>query len=67
MPIGMTAKNHKSALNIVEREYLRALRPELRRAIQGGEPERAAAFARAIARLERKRKATQEGATDAGK
>ena len=51
----MTAKNHKSVLNIVEREYLKALRPELRRAIESGEPERAATFAKAIARLQRKR------------
>jgi len=50
----------KAKLNIVEREYLKALRPELRRAIESGEPERAATFAKAIARLQRKRLAGKQ-------
>ena len=51
----MTAKNHKSVLDIADREYLKALKPELRRAIESGDVERAATYAKAIARLHRKR------------
>jgi len=53
------------ALTIVEREYLRLLEPELKAAIDNGEPDRAACFAKAIARL--RRKANQREAKDAGK
>ena len=54
-PISMSTRKRDAGLSIVEREYLRLLRPELRRAIKEGEPERAASFAKEIARLERKR------------
>jgi hypothetical protein len=39
---------------MVETEYLRLLEPELRAAIENGEPDRAASFAKEIARLRRK-------------
>lgn len=44
------------SLSLVEREYLRLLKPELHKAIEAGEPERAASFAKEIARLRRKAK-----------
>lgn len=48
-------KKRITRLSVVEREYLKALKPELRAAIRDGLPERAATFAKAIARLERKK------------
>lgn len=42
------------SLTMVETEYLRLLKPELEAAIENGEPERAASFAKEIARLRRK-------------
>ncbi len=44
------------ALTILDREYLRLLKPELAAAIRDGEPERAASFAKALAKLRRKEK-----------
>jgi hypothetical protein len=41
-------------LTVVDREYLKLLRPELATAIRNGEPDRAASLARAIAKLRRK-------------
>ncbi len=60
-PIGMS-------LSLVEREYLRLLKPELHKAIEAGEPDRAASFAKEIARLQRKAKRANESkaATDRG-
>ena len=45
---------HKG-LTIVEKEYLKLLKPELRRAIREGDLQRAASFAKEIARLQRKK------------
>jgi len=42
------------ALSVVEREYLKLLKPELAQAIQSGDPNRAATFARELAKLRRK-------------
>ena len=42
-------------LTIVEKEYLKLLKPELADAIRSGEPERAASFAKELARLQRKK------------
>jgi len=56
--------NRKTRLSIVEREYLKALKPELRAAIKDGLPERAASFAKAIARLERKKLRCSGGQPD---
>ncbi len=39
---------------MVEVEYQRMLQPELKKAVSNGEPERAAAFAKALAKLRRK-------------
>jgi len=54
----------------VETEYLRLLQPELEAAIENGEPDRAASFAKEIARLRRKAKrgggAQPAPATDRG-
>lgn len=50
----MSTKTKKRGLTVVEREYLKALRLELRKAIQDGEPDRAATFAREVAKLRRK-------------
>lgn len=44
------------SLSIVEIEYLKLLEPELRQAIEDGEPNRAASFAKELARLRRKAK-----------
>lgn len=44
------------SLSIVDREYLKVVKRELATAIRNGEPERAASFARALARLIRKDK-----------
>lgn len=44
------------SLNVVEREYIKLLRPELTAAIRDGEPDRAASFARELAKLVRKRR-----------
>ncbi|MBL7145828.1 MAG: hypothetical protein ISS76_16440 [Phycisphaerae bacterium] len=41
-------------LSIVEVEYRRMLLPELEKAVSSGEPERAATFAKALAKLRRK-------------
>lgn len=43
------------ALNIVEKEYLKLLKPQLADAIRSGEPDRAASFAKELARLQRKK------------
>jgi hypothetical protein len=51
----MGHRNIKSGLTVVEREYLRMLRPELRLAIKEGDSGRAASFAKEIARLQRKK------------
>ena len=40
------------SLNVVEKEYLKLLRPELANAIRNGEPDRAASFARELAKLQ---------------
>lgn len=54
----------------METEYLRLLQPELEAAIENGEPDRAASFAKEIARLRRKAKrgggAQPAPATDRG-
>jgi len=44
----------RKGLSVVDVEYRRALQPELKNAIHNGEPERAAAFAKALAKLRRK-------------
>ena len=44
----------RKGLSLVEVEYRKLLKPELRNAINTGEPERAAAFAKALAKLRRK-------------
>jgi hypothetical protein len=44
------------ALNLVEVEYVKLLEPELKAAIESGEPNRAASFAKELARLRRKEK-----------
>ncbi len=41
-------------LKDVEKTYVKALKPELRKAIVSGEPERAASFAKALAKVYRK-------------
>ena len=46
----------KKTFSEIDRAYLKALRPELQKAIKAGEPDRAASFAKAIARLIRKQK-----------
>lgn len=51
-PISM---RRKKVLSVVEREYLKLLKPELRQAIKEGDPLRAASFAKEIARLQRKK------------
>ena len=60
----MRLKNSKvKGLSVVEREYLKLLKPELRQAIKEGDPLRAASFAKEIARLQRK-KLQAQGAMD---
>lgn len=54
----------KSGLTVVEREYLKLLKPELRQAIKEGDPGRAASFAKEIARLQRKKLQTKGGQTN---
>jgi len=49
------------ALNIVEREFLKVLKPQLADAIKSGEPDRAASFAREIAKLQRKKQQRRRG------
>jgi hypothetical protein len=49
----------KKGLTIVERAYLRSLKPELKKALADGAPERAATFAKVVARLIRKAKRGQ--------
>lgn len=44
----------KTGLTIVEIEYRKLLRTELKQAINAGEPDRAAAFAKELAKLRRK-------------
>ena len=51
----MNKKNKKNRLTVIEREYLKLLRPELRQAVKEGDPTRAASFAKEIARLQRKK------------
>jgi hypothetical protein len=48
-------KEKTMSLTIVEKEYLRLLKPQLADAIRNGEPDRAASFARELARLKRKK------------
>lgn len=48
------------ALNLVEIEYVKLLEPELKEAISNGEPDRAASFAKELARLRRKEKTDRE-------
>lgn len=48
-------KGNTMALNIVEKEFLKVLKPQLADAIRSGEPNRAASFAKELARLQRKR------------
>jgi len=50
-----TKQKKDGGLTVVEKEYLKVLMPELRKAISGGEPDRAASFAREAARLQRKK------------
>lgn len=57
----MARKNGNTRLSVVEREYLKLLKPELQQAIEQGEPERAASFAKEIARLQRKKLQQEEG------
>jgi hypothetical protein len=47
-------------LTIVDREYLKLLKPELAAAIRNGDPDRAASFARELAKLRRKSKSGRE-------
>ena len=54
----------KSRLSVVEVEYVKLLKPELQQAIEQGEPERAAAFAKEIARLQRKKLQAAGGNND---
>jgi len=42
------------ALGEIEKAYAKALKPELKKAIVSGEPERAASFAKALAKVYRK-------------
>jgi hypothetical protein len=51
----------RKGLTIVETEYKKLLRPKLRNAINSGDPERAAAFAKELAKLRRKEIAHQGG------
>jgi hypothetical protein len=51
----------RKGLTIVETEYKKLLRPELRNAINSGDPERAAAFAKELAKLRRKELSTTRG------
>jgi len=51
----MGDKVRTMGLTVVEQEYLRLLRPELRQAIKEGDPVRAASFAKELARLQRKK------------
>jgi len=44
----------KTGLTIVEIEYRKLLRTELKQAINAGEPDRAAAFSKELAKLRRK-------------
>jgi len=44
----------RRGLSEVEIEYRKMLLPELDKAVRSGEPERAAAFAKALAKLRRK-------------
>lgn len=44
------------ALSIVEREYIRVLKPQLRDALREGNPKRAALLARELAKLRRRAK-----------
>jgi len=60
----MKHKNTKIRLTVVEREYLRLLKPELRQAIKEGDPGRAASFAKEVARLQRKKLQAREGQVD---
>ena len=55
----MNQKNKKKGLSIVEIQYLKLLKPELQQAIKEGEPQRAASFAKEIARLQRKKLQTK--------
>lgn len=54
----------KSGLSVVEVEYVKLLKPELQQAIEQGEPKRAAAFAKEIARLQRKKLQAAGGNND---
>lgn len=51
----------RKGLSVVEVEYRKLLRPELKNAINIGDPERAAAFAKALAKLHRKEIAAKGG------
>lgn len=53
-------------LTIVEVEYVKLLEPELKRAIDNGEPDRAATFAKELARLRRKAKSDAGGRRQPG-
>ncbi|MBN2457320.1 MAG: hypothetical protein JXB29_12425 [Sedimentisphaerales bacterium] len=58
----MATITHKTkGLTIVEQEYLKVVRLELRQAIKEGEPQRAMSFAKEAARLQRKKLASKEG------
>ena len=48
-------------LNVVEKEYLKLLKPQLADAIRSGEPDRAASFAKELARLQRKKHHQKKG------
>jgi len=52
-------------LSVVEIEYLKLLEPELKAAIENGEPGRAASFAKELARLRRKAKQDRTNPTSA--
>ena len=49
-------------LTCVEKEYEKVIRPELKKAIREGEPDRAASFAKELAKLQRKKLCQKKGA-----
>lgn len=51
-------------LNVVEKEYLKLLKPHLAEAIRSGEPDRAASFAKELAKLQRKKNRQRKGAKE---
>jgi len=53
----------RKGLSLVEIEYKKLLKPELKVALAEGDADRAAAFAKALARLRRKELALQDRGT----